>query len=199
MNRILLILFFAAYGCVCWAENIDPANQQAQFAWGENVGWINFEPSQGGIHVYDDHIEGFVWAENIGWINMWPSNGYGGVHIDEDGNLGGFAWGENVGWINFSPTVQGSPISNGVGIDQDGNFGGFAWGENIGWINFTIPNNAVKVCVVGIEDFALFMDDWLGIGQSASDLNNSDYVNLEDYSVLSNYWLRYCPLGWKLR
>ena len=119
------------------SENIDPENTDNQYAYGENIGWINFEPSmtETGAIVSREKVEGFVWAENIGWINLSPEN-YGGVLNDGMGNLSGYAWGENVGWINFNPQVEGDPTAYGVKIDANGNFSGLAWGENIGWINF---------------------------------------------------------------
>ena len=93
--------------------NIDPNDK---YAWGTNVGWINFNPTHGGVTVYADHLEGYAWGENVGWIRMGThtgggSNTYGntsatdyGVNRDGDGNLSGYAWGTNVGWINFNPT-----------------------------------------------------------------------------------------------
>jgi len=100
------------------------------YAWGENIGWINFNPSQGeGVTVTDSAVTGYAWGENVGWINLSPT--YGGVTNDGSGNLSGYAWGENVGWINFNPT--GSQVI----IDgSTGNFSGYAWGENVGWVNF---------------------------------------------------------------
>jgi hypothetical protein len=129
MSAIVLgVLMFFSYSV--YAENIDPLNDGSQYAYGENIGWLNFEPSLGpGVTVTTSQLTGYVWAENIGWINLSPTN-YGGVFNDGTGNLGGYAWGENVGWINFSPTY------GGVTIDTDGNFNGWAWGENIGWIHF---------------------------------------------------------------
>ena len=113
-----------------FAGNIDPDNDGSQYVWGENIGWINFKPSQGpGVTVTDTGITGYAWSENIGWINF--SSPFGGVTINPTtGVLGGHAWGENVGWINFAPT------GGGVFIDACGDFNGMAWGENIGWISF---------------------------------------------------------------
>ncbi len=125
------LLLSAAAGAA-EAANIDPNNQGFQYAWGENVGWINFKPDQGpGVMVTSSAVTGFAWGENIGWINLNPVGG--GVINDAIGHLSGFAWGENVGWINFAPD------GGGVYIDQDGRFMGLAWGENIGWINFSVP------------------------------------------------------------
>jgi hypothetical protein len=111
------------------AENIDPNNLGLKYAYGENVGWINFKPSQGpGVTVTASVVTGFAWGENIGWINLNPATG--GVLNDGTGKLTGYAWGENVGWINYAPTGAG------VFIDEHGIFFGKAWGENIGWISF---------------------------------------------------------------
>ncbi len=55
------------------AENIDPNNDNSQFAYGENVDWLNFEPGgDGGVvaEVSDSGITGYVWAENFGWVSL---------------------------------------------------------------------------------------------------------------------------------
>jgi hypothetical protein len=91
------------------AENIDPCDDGSQYAYGENVGWFNFEPNRPepnvGATVSDHNVTGFIWAENIGWVNLDPNTA--GVTNDGAGRLGGHAWAENVGWINFDPTVRG--------------------------------------------------------------------------------------------
>lgn len=177
----LILLTSLAHG-----DNIDPYENDSQFAWGENVGWFNFEPSEGpGVQVSGQSIEGFVWAENIGWINLSPAN-YGGVVNDNLGNLSGFAWGENVGWINFGANY------GGVSIDANGGFEGWAWGENIGWIRFdSTKSYNVRACVVTLDDLANFADAWLGIEPGAADFN--------DFSVLADHWQDFCPDGWELK
>ncbi|NIO71943.1 MAG: hypothetical protein GTN71_23700 [Anaerolineae bacterium] len=134
--------------------NIDPVNK---WAWGTNVGWINFRPEHGGVTVYSDHLEGYAWGENIGWIRLGTHTGGGthhydnttstnyGVNRDGSGHLSGYAWNTNVGWINFSPT------HGGVTIDPaTGSFDGYAWGENVGWIHFK-GTGAVAYNVVVVE------------------------------------------------
>jgi len=116
-NKKLKILFF----CFCFlfvslsvfaAEtNIDSVYK---YAWGEDIGWINFGTKNGGVMVESDKITGYAWSQNYGWINLSPKNG--GVSNDGKGNLSGYAWGENLGWINFE----------GVKIDSDGYFSGYA-------------------------------------------------------------------------
>jgi hypothetical protein len=188
---------------VVFAENIDPYEDGSQYGYGENVGWLNFEPGQGpGVTVSGGKLTGFVWAENIGWINLDPN--FGGVTNDGTGLLSGYAWGENVGWINFNPKMPSDPNYYGVTIDDEGNFSGWAWGENIGWIHFQSVEPApykVRACVVTLEDLANFAMFWLVSGDwlIPADLNQSNNVDFVDYSILASYWLDYCPDGWQLK
>lgn len=195
---ILAVLLFSIN--VSYAENIDPYDSDSQYAYGENVGWLNFEPNladpNAGATVSDTQVTGFIWAENIGWINLWPTT-YGGVYNDGAGNLSGYAWGENVGWINFDPNY------GGVTIDADGSFAGYAWGENIGWINFQSADlfgyNA-KACKVNFEDMGNFVAQWLDVGIALdADLDDSNDVDFGDYSIFGNYWRDYCPDDWRLK
>ena len=54
MNKIAIILSIFTFvismgiGAVYAAENIDPDNDGSQYAYGENVGWVNFEPGGDG-------------------------------------------------------------------------------------------------------------------------------------------------------
>jgi murein DD-endopeptidase MepM/ murein hydrolase activator NlpD len=198
--KICMILLSAA---ACFAENIDPDNSGRQYAYGENIGWLNFEPNvpepNAGATVSRTKLTGYIWAENIGWINLSPAS-YGGVLNDGYGNLSGYAWGENVGWINFDP--QSSGTHYGVRIDAGGSFSGYAWGENIGWINFnnaSLYGNGVKVCVVDYFDLKTFTEQWLftGPGHSA-DLHPDNNIDFEDFAILADYWLDYCPDNWSL-
>jgi hypothetical protein len=139
---------------VAFAENVDPDDNGHQYAWGENVGWINAEPGGDGgygMQVFDTNLSGYLWGENIGWISLCCGNTNScvtGVDYCVDnypagtGNLRGYAWGENVGWISFScqNTASCGTVNYGVHIDPaTGVFSGYAWGENIGWINFSVP------------------------------------------------------------
>jgi len=131
----VVILLLCSTG---YAGNVDPDNDGSRYAWAENAGWVNLEPSFGpGVTVTNLAVEGFAWGENIGWVNLSPVNG--GVVNDGNGNLSGYAWGENTGWISFScsNTNTCATVEYGVSVDPaTGEFDGFAWGENIGWIKF---------------------------------------------------------------
>ena len=131
-----------------FAENIDPDDDDFQYAYGENVGWLNVEPEGDGgpgVQVKDTRLTGYIWAENIGWVSLSCENTSScasvdyGVTNDGDGNLSGYAWAENVGWISFSCENTGScgTVDYGVTIDPTtGLFSGKAWIENIGWMSF---------------------------------------------------------------
>lgn len=104
------------------------------YAWGENLGWVNFKPTHGGLYITDTTLSGYAWSQNNGWINFAPSGG--GVHNTTSGQLSGYAWSSTKGWINFS----------GVSIDNQGKFSGTAGtlGDNAGRINFNCTNCDVR-------------------------------------------------------
>ena len=136
-----------------FAENIDPDDDGFQYAYGENVGWLNAEPGGDGgpgVQVEDSGLTGYIWAENIGWVSLSCENTSScasvnyGVMNDGNGNLSGYAWSENVGWISFSceNTANCGAVDYGVTIDPaTGIFSGKAWTENVGWISFDFTDS----------------------------------------------------------
>ncbi len=134
---------------VAFAENINPANDGSKYAWAENLGWINAQPSGPGgpgVQVADSALAGYAWSENVGWISLSCTNDNScatsnfGVTNDGCGALSGYAWSENTGWINFSCSTKGtcSTANYGVAINPTtGVFTGRAWSENGGWITFS--------------------------------------------------------------
>lgn len=155
---------------VIFAGNVDPDSAGCNYAWAENVGWINFKPTWGpGVMVSDTAVSGKAWGENIGWVNLSPAQG--GVVNNGYGTLSGYAWGENVGWINFKPA------GGGVSIGSDGRFSGYAWGENIGWINFSSVNSCVKSAWVSPNNAPVAVNQMITTAEDASvgiTLNASD-------------------------
>ena len=135
-----LILALLAVGVALAAGNISNTDK---WTWGTNAGWINFNPDNGGVTVYNDHLEGYAWGENVGWIRLGTHTGgslhtygntsntdYGVNRNTTTGALSGYAWSTTAGWINFAPA------NGGVTVSPAGEFSGHAWGENIGWIKF---------------------------------------------------------------
>jgi len=150
MIAILLLLPTS----VVLGENIDPDNNGFQYAWAENVGWMNAEPlgdSGPGIEVANFDVIGWLWGENIGWISLTCQNtgscatvDYGIVN-DGAGNLSGHAYGENIGWLSFSCQNSSSCETASYGVTVDpatGNFEGHAYGENVGWVSFSCDNTS---------------------------------------------------------
>ena len=121
-----------------------PISSTYKYAWGENIGWLNFAATYGNIIVSDSKLVGYIWSDQYGWINLAPTNSGQGVANNCSGQLSGYAWGERIGWINFS----------GVTIDSSGRFTGQA-GERsttVGQINFDCIDCEVRTewrpCVV---------------------------------------------------
>lgn len=127
-----IVLFINAFlASPVFASSTDGTIDSAfKYAWGENVGWVNFGTANGDVHITDSGMSGYALSETVGWIYL------GDVVNDGEGNLSGLAWGENVGWVNFDPT------NGGVSINSSGEFTGSALGENIGWIIFDCATSA---------------------------------------------------------
>ena len=136
-------------GLVLAAGNIDSTDK---YAWAENSGWQNWNPTHGGVTVTPDgangYLEGFAWAENIGFIKLGGGSGpYAndaantyGVNMDASGNLSGYAWSSQTGWVNFNSTHSQVTVNTTTGA-----LDGYAWGENIGWIHFKGSSPAYNV------------------------------------------------------
>ena len=57
----------------------------------------------------DGVLSGYAWGENVGWIDFAPTGG--GVSANSSGDLYGYAWGENIGWLSFNCTDASSCAS----------------------------------------------------------------------------------------
>jgi hypothetical protein len=196
---VVLATVLGAIVSLVAAETIDPLNTGAQYAWGENIGWLNAEPNVAGnpgVTVSGIKLTGYMWGENVGWINLNCSNnntcattGNYGVKNNGIGGLSGYAWGENIGWISFScrnaalapfvPFLDPSPAScasngnYGVTIDPvTGLFSGKAWGENVGWIVFDYTTQtASRVKTADDGDGIAYPSDKCPFDNNASQVN----------------------------
>jgi len=204
---IMVFILFSTQ--IVWCDNIDPNNDGSKYAYGENIGWLNFGARDGDVIVTDANMTGYVWGENIGWINLDPNISDPNVGIKNDGTglLTGYAWGENVGWINFNPQVPDDPNHYGVIIDTEGNFDGWAWGQNIGWIHlrattpvaYGVKTSWTTSLYVEFDDFARFAIQWLESGSElTADLDHNGDVDAKDLRILAEEWLEKCPPGWPL-
>jgi len=195
--RIVSVLVLVGFaGPALAVDNIDPNDTNAQFAWGENTGWMNGEPGGDGgpgVFVEDDGLTGYLWSENTGWVSLSCLNTAScgasdyGVTNTVAGILAGYAWSENAGWISFSCTNDADNCATknyGVTIDPaTGEFSGRAWSENTGWITFRNTNGGVSYGVT---------TSWPNGGVPAcvpapdADLNNDGIVNILDLSQVGS-------------
>ena len=71
--------------------SIDGTNR---YAWGENIGWVDFGTANGGVTITDTSLSGYALSETAGWIYL------GNIVNNGNGVLSGYAWSENTGWID---------------------------------------------------------------------------------------------------
>ncbi len=135
-------VFLALPTLLSSASNVDSLKP---YAWGENVGWVNFQgDGTNGVVVKNTVLSGYAWCESSGWLCLGNGTPAGGATYysnssatdfgvnNNGGSLSGYGWGENIGWVSFDTSAQGG---SRVTIDGTGQFHGYAWGENVGWIN----------------------------------------------------------------
>lgn len=157
---LVALLAFAPGLATAQVGNISPTEHNS---WGENVGWVDFRPSFGGVTVSPTFLSGYAWAENAGWVNLGSGAGpYAnttpanyGVNRNISGNLTGYAWSENAGWIRFDPLCGATPCG---GVTLDGGtlqFAGYAWAENAGWIHFRGQTTEAVPTPYGVASSAL--------------------------------------------
>ena len=135
-NLALAFFVFLLSACalpVSASETVGTIVGQNTYAWGENMGWINFAPTDAhasylGLTVTDTAVAGYAWSKEFGWINFSPTNSGQGVVNTSSGALSGRAWSSALGWINFA----------GVSINTSGVFTGVAGteGSDAGRISF---------------------------------------------------------------
>jgi hypothetical protein len=127
----LLIIISSLFVVPVFASDVDGTiTPNPKYAFGENLGWINFGCDNCNVHVTDTAVTGYAWSKQYGWINLSPTGS--GVTNNCAGVLGGKAWSRELGWVDFS----------GASIDSGGNFSGLAGtpGTKAGRINFSCTN-----------------------------------------------------------
>ncbi len=121
------------------------------WAWSDTIGWIQFNPSYGGVFIDNATgvLSGSAWTDNAGWIDFRPGgaapNGKSGAVTMNlsTGELTG--WARDLSGADFNDgwdgwiSMSGTSPNYGVGMDLNtGKFSGWAWGSDIvGWISFS--------------------------------------------------------------
>ncbi len=169
-SRFIFIWIFLIYSVflsashTAYASTSDGTIPANSYAWGENMGWLNFGCASCNVHVTNTLVTGDIWSSQYGWINLSSTNG--GVTNDGNGTLGGTAWSSGLGWIPFT----------GVTIDSNGVFGGTAGthGSVAGRINFSCTNCTVTT-------------DWRPVSVQTSQNQSSSGSQLKGYSTTGSY------------
>ncbi len=128
-------------GITTHAANITGNQKYAEDPSGDvvNVAATNATGTPVGLTVSNTQITGKIWTQNFGWIEMQPTNGGVVVTVQEEngssvGRLSGNAWGKQVGWITFGQ--WGEDPNSGVYIDNEGYFQGVAFSQQVGEFAF---------------------------------------------------------------
>lgn len=145
--------------------------------------------------VIDDStgITGHAWGEQLGWINfnITPVNDITKVTINPTtGVVSGYAWATNSGWINFSPTAVNN--ITGVTINSNGEFTGAAWasGPNGGFIVFDCSGGATTTCVK--TDWVPVPHRTPALTPMSSNTNGGVVIACTDPKALNNNTLQLC-------
>lgn len=124
---IVGVIFFASM----WVFASAATGNVSGYAWGENLGWVNFGCAQCSAELTDSAMTGYAWSDVAGWINFAPT--HGGVTHDGNGTLGGTAWSERLGWISFSGALVNTATGRITGTCGSA-------GATAGRINFGCAN-----------------------------------------------------------
>ena len=130
-------------------------NSPNRYAYAGNLGWADARgDTTNGVVVGEYVCSGYAYGANVGWINFGSGAATNGVYysntsatdfgINQDGTgrLRGYAYGANIGWINFEDT--GNPVVNLT----NGQLSGYAYSANCGWINLGQFTQAVVTDII---------------------------------------------------
>jgi len=120
-----------------WGVNLAANGKLTGYAWGENIGWINFGHAQcdAAISPASGEFSGHAWGENIGWLTFK-----------------GTAPGYGVRTLAFDTQPQGTPNwwldHHGVTEAYDAGDGVPAWRKYVMDIDPTVAGNYLRITAV---------------------------------------------------
>ncbi len=182
-------------------------SSSGKYAWGQNVGWVNFRHNRpqapSGVTASEYFLQGHAWGQNIGWIDLGdgtPANGIRynnsspndiGVNHDGAGNLSGWAWSQNTGYINFSWAAPNHAQRPRI-LLATGSFQGYAWGQNIGWINLETGLQTQSINIIDQDNDGLD-DAWerehfgnLTSAKATSDADGDGQSDLTEFTAATD-------------
>ena len=71
-RAVIVIIGVVILVATCVHAQTGNIDSTYKWAWGTNIGWINFNPTDGGVTIdpITGSFEGDAWAENVGWIRF---------------------------------------------------------------------------------------------------------------------------------
>lgn len=151
MNQKIFFFFFLILISAFYSTASAASVSVTGYAWSDTIGWIQMNPSLGGVTLDDvtGDLNGYAWSDNIGWVSFDATDGtHPSAIINNITTCGASCvvsgWAKAIGadnngwdgWIKMSDTV--APAYS-VNLDKTtGNFSGYAWGSDVvGWISFS--------------------------------------------------------------
>jgi hypothetical protein len=197
-------------GFVSVASAATTINAVDRFAYGANIGWIDWQGDVANGAVIGAFVcSGSIYSANAGWIqlgNGTPANGVRyqnnsptdfGVNHDGAGNLRGYAYGANIGWLTFTNRDVTGAVYDGPKVDLlSGRLSGFVWSANCGWISLSNEFAFVRTDTMdcgpdtdgdGIPDaWELQFAASLATLSAAGDNDGDGLTNLEEFESDTN-------------
>jgi hypothetical protein len=139
MKRVLPLIICAIFLALTDARGGSTINNTNAFAYGANIGWLNWHgsgvgqpPGTYGVNIDEYIVQGWIYGANVGWISMCRKDGSNPPNdLLPANNIQYSNTGSDYG-INYTL----DPSTPGVAYLR-----GFAYGANIGWINFDSPTH----------------------------------------------------------
>jgi hypothetical protein len=125
--------------------NQDGLGNLRGYAWGANIGWLNFETNGAPkVDLLNGKLSGYVWSANCGWISLSNAVAYVQTDTIQKGALA--PDGLPIAWLllNFGTTninANADPTGKGMTIGQD-------------YLAGTNPTNANSILRITAENFA---------------------------------------------
>src|SRR3989344_5998493 len=89
---LALFLSFLSFSGTALASATD--GTVSGYAWGNNIGWVNFGCANCNAHITDAGMTGYAWSQNFGWIKLDAAQS--GVDNNSEGALSGAAWADKL-------------------------------------------------------------------------------------------------------
>ena len=125
--------------------NQDGLGNLRGYAWGANVGWINFETNGAPkVDLYTGNLSGYVWSANCGWISLTNAMAYVQTDTIQQGTLA--PNGLPVAWLltyfgttNVDPNAD--PDGDGMSNSQ----------EYLAGTNPNDANDYLRITAIGVS------------------------------------------------